>query len=235
MGEHETPAGDLRRRARAVMVWSFWTCLWLAPTLTFLIMAVSEWAGWDPARDYGAAAGDVLVAALTGGLTGVGVNRLWLLYREPARFPVPRRRADRPRTLPRRNSTARSPMIRLGAAEATLADLLDRLDDSPVPAGWVERARHAAAATARELRSVAAKIEAVERAMVHAPQLERPTLRFGLDRLRGQLAEGLDGYGRLIAAAGRALAATAASASVSDLTDATDHLAGLARALQELR
>lgn len=217
------------------MVWAFWTCLWLAPTLVFLIMAVSEWAGWDPARDYQAAAGGAMIAAITAGLTGLGVNRLWLLYREPARFPVPRRRADRPRTLPRRNSTARSPMIQLIAAEATLADLLDRLDDSSAPADWVDRARQAAATTARELRSVAAKLEAVERAMVHSPTFERPALRFGLDRLRGQLAEGIEGYGRLIAAAGRALAASAASESVAELTDATDRLAGLAQALRELR
>jgi hypothetical protein len=235
MGQYETPADDLRRRVRAVMVWSFWTCLWLAPTIIFLLMAVSEWAGWDPARDYEAAAGGAIIAAVTGGLTVHGVTRLRLLYREPARFPVPRRRADRPRTLPRRTSTARTPMIRLDAAEITLADLLDRLDDSSVPADWVDRARQAAAATAGELRSVAAKVEAIERAVVHAPQFERPGLRDGLDRLRGQLADGLDGYGRLIAAAGRALAASAASLSVAELTDATDHLAGLARALRELR
>ena len=53
-------------------------------------------------------------------------------------------------------------------------------------------------------------------------------------RLRTQLDEGVDGYGSLVAAAGRVLAASSLGEPRHDLTEATDHLAGLALALNEL-
>jgi hypothetical protein len=56
----------------------------------------------------------------------------------------------------------------------------------------------------------------------------------GVRRLRGQLDEGVDGYCVLVAAAGRALAASTAMDHRHALNDATDHLAGLASALRDL-
>src|SRR5438876_204116 len=89
-------------------------------------------------------------------------------------------------------------------------------------------------AVAQVLRRVAAQLHAVERARDHSPPLERAPLADAVHRLRTQLDEGVDGYGSLVAAAGRVLAASSLGEPKRDLTEATDHLAGLALALSDL-
>src|SRR5262245_54521555 len=82
MGQHDPPLrADLRRRDRRLILWTLWTCLWLMVMLTFLTMSVSEWTGWDSARDYEAAAGGVIIAVLTGTFAAVGGARVRHLYR----------------------------------------------------------------------------------------------------------------------------------------------------------
>ncbi len=105
-----------------------------------------------------------------------------------------------------------------------------------MPADSVAQARATGAEAAAALRAVAAQLQAVERARDSAPPLHRGPLVEGVQGLRAQLDEGLDGYGALIAAAGQAVAASATSVTGSKqaLTEATDHLAGLASALREL-
>jgi hypothetical protein len=232
MGRHDPPLGDLRHRDRWLIFWSFWTCLWLV----LLVASVSE-AVWDPARNYRAAEAGATIAIPAAALVALGGRRILGLYRNGLLTrPRPTRiaRIDRDAQLPLVVSSTKTPMARLDRAEATLDDLLRHLDESGVPADWTDRARLAAVVAARELRTIATKIQSVEQAMVTAPAPERTELRAGVHRLRGQLDNGLAGYGRLIAAAGQALIASSAVASAAELTDATDHLAGLGEALREM-
>jgi hypothetical protein len=222
-----------RRRDRQLIFWAFWVGLWSLPMVVFLLAAVAQWTGWDSARDSKVAAGGVIVAVLTGTLMAVGGYRALHLYRSGLWAPPPARNSRRAR-LPGTSSSAKTPMARLDRAEARLDDLLRQLDESEVPGDWVDRARHAADVAAQELRTISIKLESVEHAMITAPAAERMALRRGVNQLRERLDEGLDGYGRLIAAAGEALLASAAIKSAGELTDATDHLAGLGEALREV-
>ncbi len=95
-------------------------------------------------------------------------------------------------------------------------------------------ARSTADSAAAELRRVADRLVAVEAAIPHAPAAEKPALRADVRRLRAELDEGLDGYGTLVAAAGRAVAASGAPEQKHLMLDATDRLAGLAAGLREL-
>jgi hypothetical protein len=126
-------------------------------------------------------------------------------------------------------------MERLAEAEQTLAVLLGQISHGrSVPAESVEHTRRIGSEAAAALRGVAGQLHAVERARDHAPVLERGPLADAVRRLRSQLDEGLDGYGSLVAAAGRVLAASSLAAPTDELTEATEHLAGLAVALREL-
>jgi hypothetical protein len=137
--------------------------------------------------------------------------------------------------LPPKSSLAREPMERLAAGESTLAELLAQITrGGSVPVESVEHTRRTGAEAARVLRRVAAQLHAVERARDHSPPLERGALADAVRALRVQLDEGVDGYGSLVAAAGRVLAASSMGTPNQDLTEATDHLAGLAVALREL-
>ena len=84
------------------------------------------------------------------------------------------------------------------------------------------------------MKVIAAKLEAVERALESTPADARDSLADGVRLLRARLDQGLDASGRLIAAAGLVLVGSSAAPSTAELTEATDHLAGLARALREL-
>lgn len=183
---------------------------------------------------------------VTGGLTlltagaalsaGLRMRRLYAL-------PLPEPVLPRP-ALPPPGSMAREPMQRLDAAEDAFRDLLAQLSGgNGQPAAVSDSAVTDAAGTARQaaatLRAVAAKLTAVERARNAAPPLHRGPLSEDIRRLRAELDEGVDGYGELVAAAGRAVAASASPEHTAPghrllLTDATQHLAGLARALGEL-
>ncbi|HKN54453.1 MAG TPA: hypothetical protein VJX66_18270, partial [Amycolatopsis sp.] len=99
-------------------------------------------------------------------------------------------------------------------------------------------ARQTAEEAAGALRALAGRIQAIERGRNAAPAREQAALDAAVRKLREQLDEGIEGYGELVAAASRAVAAAASSdglaTSKQALTDATDHLAGLAMALREL-
>lgn len=174
-----------------------------------------------------------VVVAFAAVRAGVRVRRL---YQQPLPEAVPPRPA-----LPRPGSLAREPMQRLAAAEDALIDLLAQLGghSGSVPESSLADAAGTARQAAATLRSVAAKITAVERAKDAAPPLSRGPLADDIRRLRGELDDGVDGYGELVAAAGRAVAATASPESTAPgqrllLIDATQRLAGLASVLSEL-
>jgi hypothetical protein len=137
--------------------------------------------------------------------------------------------------LPPKSSIGRAPMERLAEAESTLAELLAQIGrGGSIPAESIEHTRRTGADAALVLRRVAAQLHAVERARDHAPPLERGPLADAVRALRIQLDEGVDGYGSLVAAAGRVLAASSLGGPNQELTEATEHLAGLAVALREL-
>lgn len=133
-------------------------------------------------------------------------------------------------------------MEKLADSERTLTDLLDQLaaPQHGAPSGAagfdVDDARATAMDASAALRGLAARLESIERARDAAPARERGGLESAMTALREQLDEGLEGYGTLVAAAGRAVAASSDGASPAKdaLTDATDRLAGLAIALREL-
>ncbi|WP_285744497.1 hypothetical protein [Lentzea sp. NBRC 105346] len=139
--------------------------------------------------------------------------------------------------LPPHISAARVPMEQLHNAEDTLAELLRQLDSSALtsmPTASVQHARETAAQASHAIRAVSAQLQAVERARNTAPPLERGPLIDGVRNLRARLADGVDGYCALVAAAGSALAASTAQNPRALLDDATDHLAGLASAMRDI-
>ena len=103
-----------------------------------------------------------------------------------------------------------------------------------VPADVVDDAWHTAIEPAGRLRVIAAKVEAIETAVAHAPAGQRAALEDGARRLLAHLDRGLDGYRDLIAAAGHLVLAGTRDPLTDELVEATDHLAGLAAALREL-
>ena len=140
--------------------------------------------------------------------------------------------------LPREKSAARVPMQRLAEAETALRDLMSQLSDPhggpSVPRHVVDDARRTATETAERLRTIAAKVEAVEAATTHANADQRAALEDGTQDLLTHLERGLDGYRGLIAAAGQLVLAGSPNPLPDELVEATDNLAGLAAALQEL-
>lgn len=163
---------------------------------------------------------------------GVGTVGVWRRYRRLKRTPLPDPPPE-PVALPAQDSRAREPMQRLRDAERSLHDALERLS-SGVAGESVADARVTAANAAVALREVADRLVAVEGAIPHAPESEQAALRSDVRRLRAELDEGVEGYGRLVAAAGRAVAASGTPEQKHLMQDATDRLAGLASALQEL-
>ncbi|ASU78215.1 hypothetical protein CDG81_07775 [Actinopolyspora erythraea] len=169
--------------------------------------------------------------ALAAGVGTVGAIRH---YRRLSRTPLPEPPPE-PVALPPRDSAAHDPMRRLRDAEQSLYVSLGRLSESVGQAGEpVAEARGTAAEVAARLRSVADRLVAVEGTVEHAPEEERTRLRADVRRMRAELDEGLERYGALVAAAGRAIAASGGERHGYQLRDATDRLAGLASALREL-
>jgi hypothetical protein len=220
------PAAKLERRKRraAAVMWLF---LFLA--LLFGVMA-AVMVGTAP--DAEQIMQGALVGVMAVGSVAVGAKsgaRLRALNRTALPAAAP--------TLPAARSLAREPMERLSDAERALADLLRQLGSprSNISQDTVEHARATGAEAATALREVAEQLQAVERARDLAPAQDRAALSDGVRRLRQQLDQGLDGYGSLIAAAGRLVAASSTGGPDKQaLTDATDRLHGLAVALREL-
>lgn len=140
--------------------------------------------------------------------------------------------------LPLVGSSAREPMQRLRECETSFAELLRQLwsDDGsgPVPRDAVRDAAAAADDAAAAVRKLVDQLRAVEGARNAAPASERAQLSDAVRELRARLDDGVQGYGRLVAAAGRVVAASASPEAHTGLTNATDSLQGLASALQEL-
>ncbi len=171
-----------------------------------------------------------LLAAVTAN-SGVQTYRL---YQQPLP-PSPPRKTQ----LPPSGSLAREPMERLTFAERSLFDVLDQLTSlqSALPRNSVDGARGAADEAAVRLRGLAGRVQAVERARAAAPPNERGSLDAAAHELGGRLDAGVGDYGRLVAAAGRAVAAgsgTGDRESRQAVVDATDRLAGVAAALRDL-
>jgi hypothetical protein len=217
-----------------------WACVWGGLALAFLFMAVAQWTGLDPHPDAEAASGAVFVALLTGAIASAGVFMSRSARRTESVRPgiaislEPRKR----HRLPRAKSSARQPMVDLAEAEVGLGELLRQLGELPdgpaVPYHVIEHAWYTSANTADQLRAVAARLEAVELAMRHAPPREWAALEDGAGTLRLHLDQGLDAYRTLIGAAGRVVLAGAPVVASTELVEATEGLAGLAEALQEL-
>jgi hypothetical protein len=223
-----------------------WTWVWGGITLAILFVAVAQWTGLDPAPDYEAALGAVMVSFITGAVGVAGALGSRTRRAEPAppprpptsSTPPPSTRLDKRFRLPRVKSAARQPMLDLAEAETALAELLRQLTAMPdgpmAPADVIEQAWQTATDTAARLRSVAARLEAVELAAKHAPPREQAALQDGEGSLRLHLDQGLEAYRALIAAAGRVVLAGTPVVATTELVEATESLAGLAEALREL-
>lgn len=178
-----------------------------------------------------------VVLAVLAAVTSVrSYGRLRQLRKEQATLPAA---LPAPAAMPAKSSRSYEPMRRLAGAEASLAELLGQLEHDSlhgsVPAESVADARATGKEAAAALRAVAARMATLETAVQHTSGANRAELLAGVEELRAQLEAGIDGYGELIAAAGRVVAAgTPAPTHRSVLTEATDHLAGLAAALREL-
>jgi hypothetical protein len=229
-----------RRRARLARkrAWaSRWLLAWSLITAVCMVMMVASFAGVTGGPGASTAVGAIIAALFSGTFAVRSGLRMRRISREQRALalaaPVPGLAA--PAALPPKSSQAREPMERLAKAEGTLAELLNQIaHGGSVPLDSVEHTRGTGADAALVLRRVAAQLHAVERARDHAPPLERGPLAEAVRRLRTQLDEGVDGYGSLVAAAGRVLAASTLGEPKRDLTEATEHLAGLALALSDL-
>lgn len=208
------------------MIWILWWSMW---SVIFVVAVISELSGDHSSASgiLGGLVGAALTAVLAGARVVAGRRAV-----EPAR-PAPALPAAAARRLPGKNSAAWQPMQRLAGAEIALRDLLRQLGDS-VPRNVVDAAWRTAAETADRLRVLAAKIEAVESAVAHAPAGQQAGLADGTRNLLAHLERGLDGYQELIAAAGHLVLADTANPVTDGLVEAIDHLAGLAAALREL-
>jgi hypothetical protein len=207
-------------------VWIVW---WSAWSLFFVIATAVEVSGADTDRGEGILGG-LLFAVLTAALAAA---RVVVTRRRPVEAAKPARALPAAAArLPGKKSAAREPLQRLAGAETALRDLVRQLGS--VPPEVVDAARRTAAETAERLRVLAAKIEAVEAAVAHAPAGRRAGLEDGARDLLAHLERGLDGYRELVAAAGHLVLADSANPVPDGLVEATDHLAGLAEALREL-
>ncbi|MFC7616804.1 hypothetical protein ACFQV2_28485 [Actinokineospora soli] len=217
-------ARALRKRKRAVRSTTVWAGAGLT---TGTGAAVVDAAVANPGASVPVLIGAAVLSGVTALASGV---RAWRLHREPLPEGVRVRTA-----LPPHDSQAREPMRRLSEAEDTLRELLSQLRRAAlVPPESVEDSSRTGAEAAAALRGVSAQLQAVERARDHAPAADRAALTAGVHGLRRQLDDGVEGYCALVAAAGRALAASTAAGPRHDLVDATEHLAALAVALREL-
>lgn len=169
--------------------------------------------------------GGVAVAAAFGSFAE------WRRYRRLLKTPLPEP-APEPVELPPSGSRAREPMRLLRDAEQSMHQALTQLTVDGF--GEADDARATANRAATALREVASRLQAVEAALPHVPATEQEELRADATRLRDELDEGIEGYRYLVAAAGRAVAASGAPEQRHAVQDATDRLAGLATALHEL-
>ena len=236
------PAVQLeRKRARLERkrAWAGrWLTIWALICAICTILAVVNITGVIGGGDDGGAVASIIIGLISGTFAVRSGMRMRRLGAERAALGPGSGAGPAPvlsGALPPKGSLAREPMQRLASGESTLVELLTQITrGGSVPAESVDHTRRTGAEAAQVLRRVAAQLHAVERARDHAPPLERGPLADAVRALRAQLDEGVDGYGSLVAAAGRVLAASSLGTNNQDLTEATEHLAGLAVALREL-
>lgn len=215
------PAAKLARRKRRA---SRAFTLWLVLTLLSVLFAVTGYLGV-----LGGAAGvggslkgivGVLIFGTFGVRSGLRLRTLHLEQRSVRAEPPP---------LPPVGSAAREPIRRLGDCESNLTDLLASL-----PAHTSEP-RATADDAAATLRQLADRVQAIERTRDNSRATERAELDADLETLVTQLEDGVSAYSGLVAAAGRAVAASSAGTNTESLAEATDRLAGLAAGLRDIR
>jgi len=214
------PAAKLARRKRRT---SRTFTLWLVLTLLSALFAVTGYVGvlGDTAGMHGALEG--IVGLL---IFGTFATRSGLKLRTLHRTELPRA-SQQP--LPPTGSAAREPMRRLAECESSLSELLGSMPtDSATPQATADDA-------AAALRKLADRIRTIERARDHSPRTERAALDTDLSPLVAQLEDGVAAYAGLMAAAGRAVAASSPGTETESLAEATDRLAGFAAALRDLR
>jgi hypothetical protein len=243
-GDEQARVERQRRKLERKRVWaSRWATAWALIAAIFMVVTVAAMTGAiADGEEASAAVGGIVVALITGTFAIRSARKMVLIKRAQREFEVahqPAGLAAATTTLPPKGSAAREPMKNLAEAEKALTHVLAQLSGNAglpasVPVDSVAQAQATSAEAATALRAVAAQLVAVELARDHAPPLERGPLVEGVQQLREQLDEGLDGYRSLVAAAGRAVAASTAPGPKQELTEATDHLAGLAVALREL-
>lgn len=193
---------------------------------------------WSQAMDpgFGQAMMDVAGVGL-GGLTvavAAGTISAAARYRRLRRTPLPDP-APIAVELPLSSSRAHAPMRRLRDAEQSLHIVLRELRaGNGVPDDSVAASRATANETASALRQVAERLQAVEGTLPHVSASDRELLRAEVNGMAEHLDEGVEGYRGLVAAAGRAVAASALPEKRELVQDATDHLAGIASGLREL-
>ena len=229
------PAAKHQRRIRRT---SRMLTLWVLITILFGVLTVLSATGLI-------GSGPEIAQTVLGGFAtlvfGTFSVRTGLRLRELKKTDLPAAPSGPP-PLPPAGSVAREPMERLAESEASLGELLRQLSvptslgTTAVPEVSVADARATATEAARALRGLADRIQAIERGRNSAPERERAALQAAVTKLREQLDDGIEGYGSLVAAAGRAVAASTDGLGTSReaLTDATDRLAGLALALKDL-
>ena len=222
---NEPAARHARRKARTSRALT----LWIVLVLLCGLGAVTGLLTVESTSTVAVGMAGVIVFGALGVRSGLRLRRLNRTQLPVSTVPAP---------LPPAGSAAHEPIRRLAECEESLAELLRQLSalSVAVPEMSVEAARTTAVEAAAALRGIAVRIQAVERARKAAPASERGALDSAVHTLREQLEDGLDGYGALVAAAGRAVAASGNGLQQSKeaLTDATDRLAGLAIALREL-
>ncbi|GAA3568515.1 hypothetical protein GCM10022222_60700 [Amycolatopsis ultiminotia] len=224
----------IRRTSRVLTVWVLVTILLGVLTVLAGTGLLGGVAGPD--------IGQTVLAGFGTLVFGTFSVRTGLRLRELKKHELTAAPSAAPPPLPAAGSAAREPMERLAESEASLGELLRQLSvptslgTTAVSEVSVADARATADEAAQALRALATRVQAIERGRNSAPQRERAALDAAVTKLRSQLDDGVESYGGLVAAAGRAVAASSAGIGTSReaLTDATDRLAGLAMALKDL-
>ena len=191
-----------------------------AATVGLAVSPITEWV----------VAGSAGLTALVALPTVAAALHLRSLRRTP--LPAARRA---PLRRPGRSSLAHEPLLQLGRAERSLAELLGLLERDPaVPTGEVDEARVAAGAAVAALRREAEDLVALERARDVSPAAAAElgdVVGASVDRL----ADGVRAHEGLVASAARAVAAGSRPERHSEsITAAADRVDALTAALTEL-
>lgn len=220
--------GGQAGRTTASVFTIVWITVWTLSTVVWCIAIVDGIRIGDGELVGGAAILCVMSALLAG--SGVVVARLRRRLVPPD--------GPAPRPLPDEKSVAREPMERLAEAEVAMWDLMEQLiesaDESPVAQRVVDDVELGAYEAAGLFRRLAARVEAIEAAVPHAPAARRAGLEDGVRSLLVHLDRGLEGYRELVAAAAHVVLAGSWDPVPAELVEARDHLVALLAAMRDL-